>query len=134
MTATEHIDNYDEKNVEEVKSDISEHGLDQSPGTLGDVHEYELENKQRVTLLRWIESRVDDLYQSAQTDGTGVLAEGSEDDVVAPVRVAAPQKGFYVGREFEEAYATEVVYHNERVKRAINRGDLILVDEDPQRP
>lgn len=121
---TEHIDNYDEKTVDEVKEAVRDGGLDESPGTLGDIYEYEHEHKHRVTLLSWLEGRADDLYEEAADDESDEAGEEAEAVADEKITVSNTRTGRVANMWFDTLYETREVKPNVLVLEALEEGDL----------
>lgn len=100
-------DDYDSLTVKEVKERVRSGLLD--PAT---AHDYEVENKDRVTLTRWLDDRL-------ETD------TGPETVVVAPTRKRRVAT-FWIDEE--DLYEPMTVDRTPKIEEAIEAGDLQVIN------
>lgn len=103
-------ENYDEYTVKEAKAAVRDGDLDPAAALA-----YEREHKDRVTLTRWLEDRI----------------EAQEETRPEMVPVANQRPGHVAGIHFERAHETRVVERTVRVEEAITKGDLRVLDHEP---
>lgn len=111
----EPFDGYDDLTVDEAKTEIDE----RDPGyeELRAIHGYEYENKDRVTLKRWIKDRADEI-------------EASEPEPPVEVTVAPSGRRQYVAGIWFDHYRDQTTVELDgRVRRAINNDLLRVVEE-----
>lgn len=108
---TQHIDNYDGMTVDEVKEEVRSGSF--SHNELKEILSYEEENKDRVTITRWLEDRVEE------------NAEVEPDEVTVEM---GNTTGYVAGLLFERPFERKTVEFGTRIKRALERGDLRRVD------
>lgn len=101
-----HIDSYDDLTVDEVKDAASDLSHDQ----LQDLREHEADTKGRVTLLRWVDDRLDELDPESET-----------------VVVTSYRGGYAAGVWFDAPLAKKEVERTTRIERAIEDGTLVEV-------
>lgn len=111
------VDDYDEYTVDDAKDAVRDGDLDPAAAL-----EYERATKERVTLTRWLENRLEDLEPQP------VDADDGEPETVP---VASTRKGSIAGIFFEYANDARVVERTARVEEAISDGDLRELDYEP---
>lgn len=133
---------YDELTVGDVKDRVRDNEL--GPAA---VLAYERDNKDRVTLTRWLEERApplgdgdadadpepeSDADASSATQPSPADAPSAADDADdghETVTVASQRLGSIAGMHFDAAYETRVVARTPRVEEAISDGDLRVIDD-----
>lgn len=116
------INGYDDLNVDEVREEIDKRPLSRT--NLREIRAYERENKDRVTVTRYIDDLLDDQPDpEAESD-----VEVDEDDGKETVTVVPQRNGYIAGHFFDYAYTRREVVHDARVEAAIERGDLEVVE------
>lgn len=105
---------YDQFTVKDTKEAIRHSdGVDEA-----EVLAYERDHKDRVTLTRWLENR---LEGNAESD----------DDGPEMVAVASTRSGMIAGILFEDAHETRVLERSARVEEAISDGYLRELEREP---
>lgn len=128
---TDHIDDYDEKTVPEVKDAVRD--AEFAATALEAIAEYERDHEERVTLLEWLDRRTpeddEDEREPIVIDGTEYDNPDPLDDRPAKARVAALETGSIAGHHFDRLNETKTVEVTPRVVAAINDGRLQRIQE-----
>lgn len=111
---TSEFTDFDDLTVDEAQERLA----DTTPGALRGVLAYERSHKDRVTLTRWIEERLD-------------LDEDEDDEGDEPERIRVTNgsyTGYVAGLFFENPYQSRAVTRNARIERAIESGKISEVE------
>lgn len=117
---TSEYTDFDDLTVDEAK----EHLADADESDLRDVLVYERSHKDRVTLTRWIESRlgIDEVDED----------EAPEDDEPDVIRVTNGEfTGYVAGETFRNPHETRVLPNNERTRQGLETGKITRTLHQP---